>query len=104
MGPDSDTLIDGEKTTHLGKPVGKDSGINTWEGDQWQIGGGTTWGWYSYDPELNLVYLRLRQPVDLEPEAASGRQSLVHDLWARDLDTGVGQMGLSDDPPRRVGL
>jgi glucose dehydrogenase len=46
MGPDSDTLIDPEKTTHLGQPVGKDSGTNTWEGDQWKIGGGTTWGWY----------------------------------------------------------
>src|SRR5467141_2581948 len=29
MGPDSDTLIDPVKTTHLGKPVGKDSGTNT---------------------------------------------------------------------------
>jgi glucose dehydrogenase len=28
MGPDSDTLIDPEKTTHLGQPVGKDSGTN----------------------------------------------------------------------------
>ncbi len=56
MGPDSDTLIDPEKTTNLGKPVGKDSGTNTWEGDQWKIGGGTTWGWYSYDPDLNLFY------------------------------------------------
>ena len=41
-GPDNETLMDPEKTTHLGKPVGKDSGINTWEGDQWKIGGGTT--------------------------------------------------------------
>jgi len=56
MGPDSDTLIDPVNTTYLGKPVGKDSGINTWKGDQWKIGGGTTWGWYSYDPDLNLVY------------------------------------------------
>lgn len=44
MGPDSDILVDPEKTTHLGKPVGVDSGTNTWEGDQWKIGGGTTWG------------------------------------------------------------
>ncbi|MGB7917788.1 MAG: PQQ-binding-like beta-propeller repeat protein, partial [Rhodomicrobium sp.] len=56
MGPDSDTLIDPEKTTNLGKPVGADSSVKTWEGDQWKIGGGTTWGWYSYDPELNLMY------------------------------------------------
>jgi glucose dehydrogenase len=29
------------------KPVGKDSSLKTWKGDQWKIGGGTTWGWYS---------------------------------------------------------
>jgi lanthanide-dependent methanol dehydrogenase len=34
MGPDSDTLIDPQKTTHLGKPVGPNSGTNTWQGDQ----------------------------------------------------------------------
>jgi len=45
MGPDSDILVDPEKTTVLGQPVGKASGLNTWEGDQWKIGGGTTWGW-----------------------------------------------------------
>ena len=46
-GPDDETLINPRKTTHLGKKVGKSSGTNTWEGDQWKIGGGTTWGWYS---------------------------------------------------------
>ncbi len=37
-------------------PVGADSSIKTWKGDQWKLGGGTTWGWFSYDPKLNLVY------------------------------------------------
>ena len=39
-GPDSDILVDPEKTTVLGKPIGKDSSLKTWEGDQWKIGGG----------------------------------------------------------------
>jgi hypothetical protein len=56
VGPDSDTLIDPQKTTSLGRPVGPDSSTKTWEGDQWKIGGGATWGWYSYDPQLNLMY------------------------------------------------
>ena len=89
MGPDSDTLIDGEKTTHLGKPVGKDSGLNTWEGDQWQIGGGTTWGWYSYDPELNLVYYGSGNPSTWNPKQRPGDNRWSMTLWARDLDTGV---------------
>ena len=72
MGPDSDTLIDPENTTSLGKPVGPDSGTNTWKGDQWKIGGGATWGWISFDPQLNLVYYGSGNPVDLEPQAAAG--------------------------------
>lgn len=35
MGPDSDTLMSAA-TTHLGKSVGTDSGLATWEGDQWK--------------------------------------------------------------------
>src|SRR3954454_16914064 len=53
-GPDKDVMIDPQKTTMLGKPIGdRDLGVSTWNGDQWKIGGGTTWGWYTYDPELN---------------------------------------------------
>lgn len=43
-GPDEEMLVDPEKTMVLGKPIGKDSSLNSWEGDQWKIGGGTTWG------------------------------------------------------------
>ncbi len=56
MGPDDEMLIDPKKTTSVLKPVGTDSSLKSWKGDQWKIGGGTTWGWYSYDPELNLIY------------------------------------------------
>jgi lanthanide-dependent methanol dehydrogenase len=31
-------------------------GLDTWFGDSWQLGGGTAWGYWSYDPELNLIY------------------------------------------------
>src|SRR5215470_12385651 len=68
MGPDSDTLIDPQKTTNLGKPVGPNSGTNTWQGEQWKIGGGTTWGWYSYDPELNLLYYGSGNPSTWNPK------------------------------------
>src|SRR6201997_3134544 len=56
VGPDDEMLIDPQKTTEHGKPVGPDSSLKTWEHDQWKLGGSTTWGWYSYDPELNLIY------------------------------------------------
>ncbi|WP_181702227.1 lanthanide-dependent methanol dehydrogenase XoxF5 [Chthonobacter albigriseus] len=89
MGPDADTLMDGEKTTHLGKPVGADSGIATWEGDQWKIGGGTTWGWFSYDPELNLVYYGSGNPSTWNPAQRPGDNRWSMTIWARDLNTGM---------------
>ncbi len=87
-GPDSDTLIDPEKTTALGKPVGKDSSTSTWEGDQWKIGGGATWGWYSYDPQLNLVYYGSGNPSTWNPVQRPGDNRWSMSIWARDLDTG----------------
>jgi len=87
-GPDSDTLIDPDKTTSLGKPVGKDSSTSTWEGDQWKIGGGATWGWYSYDPQLNLVYYGSGNPSTWNPVQRPGDNRWSMSIFARDLDTG----------------
>ena len=89
MGSDKDTLIDPEKTTHLGKPVGADSGTNTWEGDQWKIGGGTTWGWYSYDPKLNLIYYGTGNPSTWNPSQRPGDNRWSMTIMARDADTGM---------------
>ncbi|GJM02251.1 MAG: methanol dehydrogenase [Rhodomicrobium sp.] len=89
MGPDSDILVDPEKTTHLGKPVGKDSGTNTWKGDQWKIGGGCTWGWLSYDPDLNLVYYGSGNPSTWNPKQRPGDNRWSMTIFARDADTGM---------------
>jgi PQQ-dependent dehydrogenase (methanol/ethanol family) len=89
MGPDSDTLIDPMKTTHLGKPVGPNSGTNTWQGEQWKIGGGTTWGWYSYDPELNLMYYGSGNPSTWNPKQRPGDNRWSMTVFARDVDTGM---------------
>jgi len=88
-GPDSDTLIDPVKTTALGKPVGPNSSTSTWEGDQWKIGGGATWGWYSYDPQLNLVYYGSGNPSTWNPVQRPGDNRWSMSIWARDLDTGA---------------
>lgn len=92
MGPDSDTLINPAKTTtwENGKvtKVGANSSLKTWEGDQWKIGGGTTWGWYSYDPDLNLVYYGSGNPSTWNPVQRPGDNKWSMSLWARDADTG----------------
>jgi PQQ-dependent dehydrogenase (methanol/ethanol family) len=89
MGPDSDMLIDPVKTTSLGKPVGANSSTSTWQGDQWKIGGGTTWGWYSYDPQLNLVYYGSGNPSTWNPKQRPGDNKWSMAIWARDVDTGT---------------
>ena len=97
-GPDADTLIDPVKTTSLGKPVGTGfQSTSTWQGDQWKIGGGSTWGWYSYDPELNLVYYGSGNPSTWNPVQRPGdnRWSMT-DIRARSRYR-RGQMGLPDD-------
>ena len=88
-GPDDMTLIDGEKTTHLGKPVGKDSGTATWEGEQWKMGGGSTWGWYSVDPELNLIYYGTGNPGTWNPVQRPGDNRWSMTIFARNPETGV---------------
>ena len=92
-GPDTEMLIDPSKTMTWtnGKmaPVGKDSSLKSWQGDQWKIGGGTTWGWYSYDPELNLVYYGTGNPSTWNPAQRPGDNKWSMTIFARDLDTGV---------------
>jgi PQQ-dependent dehydrogenase (methanol/ethanol family) len=89
MGPDEQILMDPNKTTHLGKPVGKDSGLNTWEGDQWKIGGGATWGWYSYDPEADLFYYGTGNPSTWNPAQRPGDNRWSMTIMARDPDDGM---------------
>src|SRR6266496_252396 len=88
-GPDDQIMVDAEKTTELGKPVGKDSSIKTWQGDQWKIGGGCTWGWMSYDPALNLVYYGSGNPSTWNPKQRPGDNKWSMTIWARNPDTGV---------------
>ena len=88
-GPDAEMLVDPDKTMVLGKPIGKDSSLQSWEGDQWKIGGGTTWGWYSYDPDLNLVYYGTGNPSTWNPSQRPGDNKWSMTIMARDADTGM---------------
>jgi lanthanide-dependent methanol dehydrogenase len=95
VGPDNEMLFDPQKTMSLGKPVGKDSSLNTWTGDQWKIGGGSVWGWFSYDPDLNLVYYGTANPSTWNPAQRAGPdgkpidQKWTMSIIARNPDTGM---------------
>ncbi len=88
-GPDSDMKFDPRRTTNLGKPVGRDSSLRSWRGDQWKIGGGTAWGWFSYDPELNLIYYGSGNPSTWNPSQRPGDNKWAASIFARDADTGL---------------
>lgn len=92
MGPDKDIIIDPENTKSWingeVRSVGKNSSLESWVGDQWKIGGGTTWGWFSYDPELNLLYYGSGNPSTWNPVQRPGDNKWSMSIWARNLDTG----------------
>lgn len=88
-GPDEELLVDPETTTHLGKPIGADSSLNSWEGDQWKIGGGPIWGWFSYDPDLNLFYYGTGNPSTWNAAQRPGDNKWSMTIMARDVDTGM---------------
>jgi PQQ-dependent dehydrogenase (methanol/ethanol family) len=71
-------------------------------GDEWKRGGGAAWAWYSYDPQLKLVYYGSGNPGLWSPAYRCGAnpptQEACNDgkwdnkysmsIFARDVDTG----------------
>jgi lanthanide-dependent methanol dehydrogenase len=102
VGPDDQIKFDPAKTMTWtdGKmaPVGKDSSVKTWKGDQWKIGGGTTWGWYSFDPEQNAVYYGSGNPSTWNPSQRPGDNKWSMTLFSRDVDTGMAKWAYQMTP------
>jgi len=91
-GPDSDVLI----PPNFNGP--KNAGVSTWQGDQWRVGGGTTWGWYSYDPDLNLIYYGSGNPGTWNPSQRPGDNKWSMTIFARDADTGMAKWAYQMTP------
>ena len=87
-GPDSDVLIGPDFKPFYAKDKGKDLGVTTWQPDGWKLGGGTVWGWISYDPELNLIFYGTGNPGPWNPDMRPGDNKWTITLWARDPETG----------------
>src|SRR5436190_2411342 len=68
--------------------VGFPGSVETWKGDEWKRGGGTTWGWYSYDPELNLLYYGSGNPGSWNPDQRPGDNKWSMTVFARNPDNG----------------
>ena len=87
-GPDADCLIGPRFKPFYQQDVGKDLGVTTWPPDHWRIGGGTVWGWISYDPELNLIFYGTANPGTWNHELRPGENKWTCGIFARDPDTG----------------
>jgi lanthanide-dependent methanol dehydrogenase len=87
-GPDADVLIGPNFKAFYPQNRGTDLGVSTWPEKMWQIGGGTVWGWISYDPEQNLIYYGTGNPGPWNPEQRPGDNLWTSGIFARNPDTG----------------
>jgi lanthanide-dependent methanol dehydrogenase len=87
-GPDADVLIDDEFNPFYPQYRGKDLGVEQWPPEHWKIGGGTVWGWISYDPDLDLIYYGTSNPSPWNHEVRPGDNHWTEGVFARDPDTG----------------
>jgi PQQ-dependent dehydrogenase (methanol/ethanol family) len=97
-GPDADVRIGPDFKPFYAKDRGQDLGIKTWTVDQWKRGGGTVWGWISYDPELNLIFYGTGNPGVWNPDMRPGENKWSITIWARDPETGYAKWAFQIEP------
>jgi PQQ-dependent dehydrogenase (methanol/ethanol family) len=97
-GPDSEVKFAGVPNANYASHKGKDLGVSTWQGDEWRRGGGTTWGWYTYDPELDLFYYSTGNPGSWNPDQRPGDNKWSMTIFARDPDDGVAKWAYQMTP------
>jgi PQQ-dependent dehydrogenase (methanol/ethanol family) len=88
-GPDTDVLIGPGYAPFYAKDRGANLGVATWPRDAWKVGGGTVWGWLSYDPLLGLVYYGTSAPAPGDAAQRPGDNQFTSGIFARDLDSGA---------------
>ncbi len=88
-GPDSDVLIGPDFKPFYASDRGKDLGVTSWPPDQWKLGGGTVWGWISYDPETNSIFYGTGNPGVWNPEQRPGDNKWTAGIFARDATSGA---------------
>jgi PQQ-dependent dehydrogenase (methanol/ethanol family) len=87
-GPDQDVKIGARFKPAYAWLRGKDLGVSSWPGEQWKIGGGTVWGWITYDPELDLLFYGSGNPGVWNPDLRPGDNLWTTAIFARDPASG----------------
>lgn len=97
-GPDKDVLIGPNYRPPYPKDAGQDLGVHSWPPGMWQHGGGTVWGWISYDPALKLIYYGTSNPGPWNQEQRAGDNKFTAGVFARDIDTGQARWFYQSSP------
>jgi PQQ-dependent dehydrogenase (methanol/ethanol family) len=97
-GPDAECLIGPNFKPHYAAERGKDLGVKSWPPEAWKIGGGTVWGWISYDPETNLIFYGTGNPGPWNPDQRPGDNKWTCGIFARDADSGEARWFYQVDP------
>ncbi|HEV8690613.1 MAG TPA: PQQ-dependent dehydrogenase, methanol/ethanol family, partial [Ideonella sp.] len=87
-GPDADVKIGPKFHAYYAKDQGVDLGATSWPGTLWQQGGSTSWGWLTYDPDLNLFFHGTANPGVWNPDMRRGDNKWGTSVIARNPDTG----------------
>jgi PQQ-dependent dehydrogenase (methanol/ethanol family) len=87
-GPDKDVLIGPNFHAPYQQDQGRDLGVTSWPPDYWKIGGGTVWGWISYDPALKTIYYGTSNPGPWNQDQRPGDNKWTAGVFARDVSTG----------------
>jgi alcohol dehydrogenase (cytochrome c) len=87
-GPDKDVLIGPNFRPFYAADRQPNLGQSTWPNDLWKIGGGSVWGWISYDPDLDLLYYGTSNPSPWNPEVRPGDNKWTAAIFARRPDNG----------------
>ena len=97
-GPDADVKIGADFKAPYAWLAGKDLGSTTWPADAWRRGGGTIWGWMSYDPDAYLIYLGTSNPSPRVPAQRPGDNLWTSAIFARDPGTGAAKWAFQFTP------
>jgi PQQ-dependent dehydrogenase (methanol/ethanol family) len=88
IGPDSEIKAGARFKPFYERAATTNASVGSWPGESWKVGGGTVWGWISYDPELNLIYHGTSNPGPWNGNQRPGDNKWSAAIIARDPDTG----------------
>ncbi|WP_150047678.1 MULTISPECIES: methanol/ethanol family PQQ-dependent dehydrogenase [Methylomonas] len=97
-GPDEDIKLSKDFNSHNPHYGQFGLGLKTWEGDAWKIGGGTNWGWYAYDSDLEMLYYGSGNPAPWNETMRPGDNKWTMTIWGRDINSGEAKFGYQKTP------